>query len=275
MTKTKEIEKTTEKERRVTFIPVESIMPNRCQPRTRFEQESLERLSASIKEYGIIQPLTVRENPEKSNFSSFQYELIAGERRLRAAKAIGIKEVPCIIIESDTKKSAEMAIIENLHRDDLNIFEEAAAIASLIALHKLTQEQIALQLSLTQASIANKLRLLKLSEPEKAVILSNNLTERHARALLRVKSAEDRQRILSHVVAHSLNVKQTEEYIDRLITPPDAREETRVYTYQNLLHGITRAIELTRSGGLTVRTLQTETDSDIIYTIQIPKPITQ
>ena len=271
MTKTKERENQIEKERRVVFIPVESIMPNRCQPRTRFEQESLERLSSSIKEYGIIQPLTVRENPEKSNYSSFQYELIAGERRLRAAKQIGIKEVPCIIIESDTKKSAELAIIENLHRDDLNIFEEAAAIASLIALHKLTQEQIAIQLSLTQASIANKLRLLKLSEPEKAVILSNNLTERHARALLRVKSADERQRILSHVVTHSLNVKQTEEYIDRLIAPTETKSEAKIYNYQDLISGLNRAVESTRSSGLTVRTLQTETDSDIIYTVQIPK----
>ena len=271
MTKTKERENQIEKERKVVFIPVESIMPNRCQPRTRFEQESLERLSSSIKEYGIIQPLTVRENPEKSNYSSFQYELIAGERRLRAAKQIGIKEVPCIIIESDTKKSAELAIIENLHRDDLNIFEEAAAIASLIALHKLTQEQIAIQLSLTQASIANKLRLLKLSEPEKAVILSNNLTERHARALLRVKSADERQRILSHVVTHSLNVKQTEEYIDRLIAPTDTKSEAKIYNYQDLISGINTAVESTRSSGLTVRTLQTETDSDIIYTVQIPK----
>ena len=271
MNKIKEREKINEKEGRVIFIPVESIMPNRCQPRTRFEQESLERLSNSIKEYGIIQPLTVRENPEKSSYSSFQYELIAGERRLRAAKQIGIKEVPCIIIESDTKKSAELAIIENLHRDDLNIFEEASAIASLIALHKLTQEQIAIQLSLTQASIANKLRLLKLSEPEKSVILSNNLTERHARALLRIKSADERQRTLSHIVANSLNVKQTEEYIDKLIAPPELKQETRIYNYQDLISGITKAVEFTRNNGLAVRTLQTETDTDIIYTVQIPK----
>lgn len=271
MNKIKEREKNTEKEGRVVFIPVESIMPNRCQPRTRFEQDSLERLSSSIKEYGIIQPLTVRENPEKSSYSSFQYELIAGERRLRAAKQIGLKEVPCIIIESDTKKSAELAIIENLHRDDLNIFEEASAIASLIALHKLTQEQIAIQLSLTQASIANKLRLLKLSEPEKSVILSNNLTERHARALLRIKSTDERQRTLSHIVSHSLNVKQTEEYIDKLIAPTETKTEPKIYNYQDLISGITKAVEFTRNNGLTVRTLQTETDSDIIYTVQIPK----
>ena len=270
MNRAKEREQTAEKEGRVVFIPVESIMPNRCQPRTRFEQESLARLSDSIKEYGIIQPLTVRENPEKSSYSSFQYELIAGERRLRAAKQIGIKEVPCIIIESDTKKSAELAIIENLHRDDLNIFEEASAIASLIALHKLTQEQIALQLSLTQAAIANKLRLLKLSEPEKSVILSNNLTERHARALLRIKSADERRKTLSHIVSHSLNVKQTEEYIDKLITPTEVKTE-KFCNYQTLITGIIKAIEATRNNGLTVRTLQTETDSDIVLTVQIPK----
>ncbi len=268
--KTNEVEKTQEREEKVVFIPVESIMPNRCQPRTQFEQESLQRLSKSIKEYGIIQPLTVRENPEKSTYSSFQYELIAGERRLRAAKLIGIKEVPCIIIQSDTKKSAELAIIENLHRDDLNIFEEAAAIASLIALHKLTQEQIAIQLSLTQASIANKLRLLKLTDYERSLILSNGLTERHARALLRLKSSEERQKTLTHIVSNSLNVKQTEEYIEKLISP-SVPEQRRAYNYQTLISGITRAVESTRNSGLTVRTLQTETDSDIIYTIQIPK----
>ena len=268
--KTNVVENTQEREEKVIFIPVESIMPNRCQPRTQFEQESLQRLSNSIKEYGIIQPLTVRENPEKSTYSSFQYELIAGERRLRAAKQIGIKEVPCIVIESDTKKSAELAIIENLHRDDLNIFEEAAAIASLIALHKLTQEQIAIQLSLTQASIANKLRLLRLTEYEKSLILSNGLTERHARALLKLKSEEDRQKTLSHIISHSLNVKQTEEYIEKLTSTTNT-EQKRTFTYQSLMLGINRAVESTRNSGLTVRTLQTETDSDIIYTIQIPK----
>jgi ParB family chromosome partitioning protein len=183
--------------------------------------------------------------------------------------------VPCLLVRTSEEDSAFLALVENLQRCDLHYIEEAAAIAKLIETYGISQEETARRLGRSQSAVANKLRLLRLYPKTRRLILEHSLSERHARALLRVKSAEDRQRILSHVVAHSLNVKQTEEYIDRLITPPDAREETRVYTYQNLLHGITRAIELTRSGGLTVRTLQTETDSDIIYTIQIPKPLTQ
>ena len=133
------------------WVDTEKIMPNRAQPRTVFDREALNELALSIEKYGILQPLSIRENPDKSVFSHFQYELIAGERRLRAAKSLNIKKVPCILIESDTKTSAALAIIENVHRKDLNIFEEASAIASLIDMYKLTQEQIAERLSLTQA----------------------------------------------------------------------------------------------------------------------------
>ena len=185
------------KNQEVIQIPTEAIMPNRSQPRTTFENESLHRLAESIRKYGILQPLTVRKTDENSRFSIFKYELVAGERRLRASKLLGLPTVPCIVIETDTQTSAALAIIENLHRDDLNIFEESAAIASLIELYKLTQEQIALQLSLTQAAVANKLRLLRLSAEERAFILEHNLTERHARALLRIKDAGERKSVLA------------------------------------------------------------------------------
>lgn len=263
------------------WVKTDKIMPNPAQPRTVFDAEALNDLAESIKKYGILQPLSIRSNPDKSKFSHFQYELVAGERRLRAAKLLGMEQVPCILIESDTKTSAALAIIENLHRKDLNIFEEASAIAALIDIYHLTQEQIAAQLSLTQAAVANKLRLLRLSEDEKALILSNNLTERHARALLRIKNPSLRLAILAHIIRHNLNVTQSEAYIatklpDVLVrSKAEEKAENRPSAlnkgYKNLIRNIEKAIESTRNHGGNVKTQQTETDSDIIYTISIPK----
>lgn len=252
-------------------LPIEAIMPNRSQPRTSFEQETLSRLSESIAKYGVLQPLTVRKISEKSKFSIFQYELIAGERRLRASKLIGLKTVPCIIIEADTETSAALAIIENLHRDDLNIFEEAAAIASLIELHKLTQEEIAVELSLTQSAIANKLRLLRLSSEEKDVILHNGLTERHARALLRIKDPLARKEALLHIINRGFNVRQAEEYIEKLINPADPPEKRELSSCKSLISVLKKAIEASREQGLRIKTSHTETDTDIIYTISVSK----
>ncbi len=256
----------------IVHISTEAILPNRAQPRTRFETESLQRLAESIQQYGILQPLTVRKLPEKLEYSVFKYELVAGERRLRASKLIGLKNVPCIIIETDNQTSAALAIIENLHRNDLNMFEEASAIASLIELYKLTQEQIAQQLSLTQAAIANKLRLLKLSNEEKSTILESDLTERHARALLRLKEPVERQKLLARIIKYHLNVKQTEDYIDNFLSAPGEKSSVMcIKDYKLLLSSISKAVENTRNGGITVKTAQTETEKEIIYTISIAK----
>ncbi len=262
-----------EKSREIVEISPETIMPNRSQPRTTFEQETLARLSESIAKYGILQPLTVRKISEKSRFSIFQYELVAGERRLRAAKLLGMRAVPCIIIDADTRTSAALAIIENLHRDNLNVFEEAAAIASLIELHKLTQEEIATELSLTQSAVANKLRLLRLSEAEKTVILGNNLTERHARALLKIKSTPERIEALAHIVKLNLNVKQSEDYIEKLTSPEEKDKKSGAFDYKNLISSIKKVIDNTRKHGAHVKTSRTETDSEIIYTISVSKEI--
>ena len=258
----------------ISWIETEKIMPNRSQPRTVFDAEGLNELAESIQKYGILQPLTVRELRERSIFSSFQYELVTGERRLRAAKLIGMEKAPCIVIKTDAKTSAELAIIENLHRKDLNIFEEAAAIASLIEIYHMTQEQVAKKLSMTQAGVANKLRLLRLEKHEREQVLTNKLSERHARALLRIKNPSLRQCILSHIVRHSLNVKQTEDYIDQKLSAEkreDKQQEARVIDYKTMLKTIEKAVEYTRNGGARVKTQCSETDSDIIYTISIPK----
>ena len=263
--------------REVVYIKTDTIMPNRAQPRTNFDENGIKELAESIRAHGIIQPLVVRENPEKTSFSHFQYELIAGERRLRASKSIGMTEIPCIIMETDTKTSAELAIIENLHRRDLNVFEEASAIASLIELYSLTQEQIAEKLSLTQAAVANKLRILRLSSEEKDLILANNLTERHARALLRIKNKDLRLKTLLQIIEKMFNVKQSEEYIDLLLsetatnTPHATQTRIQTLDVHGLITSIERAVELTRNNGNKVKTQHTETDSDIIITISIPK----
>lgn len=263
-------DKTAEKE--IIYIDIDTIMPNRAQPRTFFESEALNELAESIKRYGILQPLTVRRLPESSVYSHYKYELIAGERRLRASKLLKMEKIPCILIESDTKTSAELAIIENLHRRDLNVFEEACAIASLIEIHKLTQEQIALKLGITQAAVANKLRLLKLNETERSLILAHNLTERHARALLRIKDEKERAKILQKIIEKSLNVKQTEDFIEEKLSITTKSPETpKVRETKNLIRYLKKAIERTRKSGTKIKTQQSETSNEIIFTISITK----
>ena len=282
------------------WIETEKIMPNRSQPRTVFDAQALSELAESIKSYGILQPLSVRINPEKTEHSHFQYELIAGERRLRAAKQLGITKVPCVLIESDKKTSAALAIIENLHRKDLNIFEEAAAIAALIEIYDLTQEQIAEKLSLTQAAVANKLRILRLTEEEKDLIIENKLTERHARAVLRLKDPKERGKVLEHICKLCLNVKESEEYIAKLLFEDEISNENIIDITESrdekednkspdrkisivatskekeksrkcLIRSIERAINTSRINGIKVKTQQTETDRDLIFTVSIPK----
>ena len=258
----------------ILYIKTDTILPNRAQPREYFDEKSLSELAQSIKTHGIIQPLTVREYPEQSIFSHYKYELIAGERRLRSSKLIGLDTVPCILIKTDTKTSAELAIIENLQRKDLNIFEEACAIASIIELYGLTQDQVAKKLSITQAAVANKLRILNLTEPERALILQNNLTERHARALLRIKDEQMRLKALKHTVEKMFNVKQCEEYIENLIDPskttPKETKET-ASSLPQLISSIEKAIQTTRNHGGKIKTQHAETDSEIILTISITK----
>ncbi len=195
----------------VVQVKTDEIRPNRAQPRANFDQNSIIRLADSMRRYGILQPLTVRKaDPD----DSCKYELIAGERRLRAARMLGYLTVPCIIREADEQTSAELAIIENLLREDLNMFEEAYGYKKLIDDHRLTQEEVARRMSISQSAVANKLRLLRLSFEEQKNILDNGLTERHARALLRIEEPESRMKIIRHIVENKLNVSAAELYIE-------------------------------------------------------------
>lgn len=193
----------------INYIPVESIVPNAYQPRKHFDEEALEELAQSMRAYGVIQPISIRK------LSDEKYELIAGERRLRAAKLAGLTEIPAIIVDITDKDSAAIALLENLQRQDLNFLEESEAYYNLIKDHAYTQEQLAEVIGKKQSTIANKIRLLKLEPRIRQIILENNLTERHARALLKLPSEELRNKILEEVISKSLNVKKTEEIIER------------------------------------------------------------
>lgn len=193
----------------IYYLSTDSIFPNIYQPRKYFNDDTIEELAQSIKAYGIIQPLSVRKMGEN------HYELVAGERRLRAAKKIGLIQVPAIIVDINDKDSAAIALLENLQRENLNFMEEAEAYYNLIKEHSYTQEQLSEIIGKKQSTIANKLRLLKLPQAIREIILANNLTERHARALLKLPDEASQKRILDNIIKKEMNVKATEEYIER------------------------------------------------------------
>lgn len=194
--------------REISNISVNKIFPNTYQPRRFFNEEALEELSQSIREHGIIQPITVRKRGES-------FELVAGERRWRAARMAALDVVPCNIIEITDTESAEIALLENLQREDLNFIEEAEAYFNLINDHKFTQDELAKRMGKKQSTIANKLRILKLSEKVRETCLENKLTERHARALLSLPNEELQLNVVNKVIKNSLNVKATEELINK------------------------------------------------------------
>jgi ParB family chromosome partitioning protein len=196
-------------QKEIIFITPEQILPNIYQPRKIFNDETIEELAQSIKAYGIIQPLSVRKMGNES------FELVAGERRLRAAKKAGLNKVPAIIVDITDKESAAIALLENLQREDLNYIEEAEAYYNLIKDHSYTQEQLAETIGKKQSTIANKLRLLKLCEEVRKILLDNKLTERHARALLKLSDPADQIKVLNFVIEKKLNVKETERFIEK------------------------------------------------------------
>jgi len=192
---------------KVVMLEISTLIPNRSQPRKIFSELDLRSLAESIKENGIIQPICVRRD-------GALYEIISGERRTRAAKLAGLKEIPCIIMSVDDEKSALIALIENIQRKDLNFFEEALAIEKLITVYGLTQETAAERLGKAQSTIANKLRLLRFSDAERTMIINGDLTERQARALIRIADVGERLSVLEKVIEKKLDLKQTEKLVD-------------------------------------------------------------
>ena len=270
---------------RIYMIDAENIRPNPAQPRKFFEEEAIDRLAESISIYGILQPVTVRKRKAEhapnadgraGNISEIvraSYEIIAGERRLRAAKKLGIEKIPCIVMDADDRLSAELAIIENIQRENLNIFEQAGAIASLIDIYGLTQEQVARQLSSSQSYVANKLRILRLTAPEREVIISCSLTERHARALLKITDVKLRCETLAHIAEKQLNVAAAEEYIDKVIAPP-AKPHNRPCKFilkdiRLFINTVDHAVELIRSAGIDITAERCDRDNEIELLINI------
>lgn len=254
------------REKEILSIEVGKIAKNPNQPRKVFTDDAILKLADSIKQYGIIQPLIVRQ-------ISDGYELISGERRLRAAKELGMSHVPCIINEASSVASAEMAIIENLIREDLNAFEEAEAIEALIDTYSLTQEEIAARLSSSQSYIANKLRLLRFDNGERQKILKHKLTERHARALLRIYDKELRLKALDAIILQGLNVARSEEYIDELLAKnkPDAPQKRTFKTISSFYTAIERALDTATNSGIKIKSRKIEGDEFTELTILISK----
>lgn len=204
----------------IVNIPINLIKQNTYQPRKYFDSNALLELSESIKEYGVLQPISVRKDGDK------YYELIAGERRLRASQLAGLNEIPAIIVDIKDEGSAVLALIENLQREDLNYIEEAEGYYNLIKDYGFTQDDIARKIGKKQSTVANKIRILKLSHPVKERLIKEGLTERHARALLRVTDEDMQNQIIDEVVKKNLNVKKTEEIIERYLDKrPDHLEK--------------------------------------------------
>lgn len=247
---------------RVVFLPARSIRPNPAQPRKIFRQETLEELAESIRRHGILQPLSVRR-------VGTGYELIAGERRLRAGQLAGLTEIPCIVMTMDDKESGMAALVENLQRQDLDFIEEARGISYLMDRFSMSQDQAARVLGKSQSGIANKLRLLRHSQPVLEAIREGGLTERHARALLKLPEETDKLQAIAVMVKQQMSVARAEQYIQQLLTPP--AEKVSLVNVNAFLKNISRTLTQIQLSGVQAVSERRETDSQIVLTITIPK----
>lgn len=259
----------------IVYLRTDELTPNPVQPRKRFDDESLEELSGSIKSYGILNPLTVRLRCGK-------YELVAGERRLRAAKLAGLEEVPCILIDVNMEDASLIALVENLQRRDLDFIEEALGISQLIRMFGMSQEEAARRIGKSQSAVANKLRLLKLPSDVLESLRQNGLTERHGRALLRLPNPVAQRAALEYIVDNGLTVAATDAYIDALLSAPEEAEQKdeekpekrRTFVLKDVrvfLNTLSRSIDMMKQGGIDAGIQREETDDSLILTISIPK----
>lgn len=258
--------------REIKNIPIGSIKPNPYQPRKSFNQRGLEELSQSIRSYGIIQPISVRK------ISAESYELIAGERRLRASQLADLIEIPAMIIDYRDRESAMIALVENLQREDLNFIEEAEGYNNLILDHKFTQLELAEKLGKSQSAIANKIRLLKLPSDIKKALVEENLTERHGRALLKLPDDNLRRIVLDKTINNNLNVHNTESVVEEILSNIRKKDE-KAYK-QNIksliniriyLNTIKKAYKAIREYGIDAEYAEEEEADHVIVKIKIPK----
>lgn len=251
-------------------IKTEKLLPNPYQPRHKFASDEMLSLADSIKENGILQPLLIR----RINNSDY-FEIVAGERRLRAAILAGIQEVPCIEIDCDYEQSAVLSILENVQRSDLSFFEEAAAIGQLIEHFGMTQTDVAKKLSKSQSALSNKVRLLKLPADVRYFIEKEGLTERHARALLRLEDEKDIWKVLNTVKEKGLNVEKTEKLIDSMLESAQKKPKRNIVRafrdVRIFVNTFNKAIDTMKASGIEAESEQNETDDYIELRVKIPK----
>ena len=247
---------------RVVFLPAKAIHPNPSQPRQVFAEDSLSELAESIRRHGILQPLSVRR-------MGTGYELIAGERRLRAGIQAGLTEVPCLVMAMDDQESGIVSLVENLQRQDLDFIEAALGIQKLMAQWTMSQEQVARLLGKSQSAVANKLRLLRHEPGVLTAIREKGLSERHARALLKLPSQLQKLQAIQEICRQEMNVARTEQYIDSLLQQKaDKPQKANVGAF---LHNLSQSLARIQLSGIAAVSERLETDSQIVLTITIPK----
>ena len=247
---------------RVVFLPARAIKPNPAQPRKYFKEEALQELAESIRQHGILQPLSVRR-------VGTGYELIAGERRLRAAQIAQLAEIPCIVMSMDDKESGLAALVENLQRQDLDFLEEAKGICRLMDQWNMSQEQAAKVLGKSQSALSNKLRLLRHSEPVLRAIREGSLTERHARALLKLPTEPEKLMAIAMITRLNMSVARTEQYIESLLAEP--KENAPKANVGAFLKNVNQSLARIQLSGIPAVSERRETDRQIVLTITIPK----
>lgn len=263
----------TQKDLTIRYIPVSSVRPNPYQPRKVFSQAALEDLAFSIKEHGLMQPITVR-------MIGNSYELIAGERRLKASKLAGLIEIPAVIVEVTTKDSAVLALVENLQRENLNFLEESEAYSLIMQDYGYTQQELAKTLGKNQSTVANKLRILKLPTTVKKLLIENSLTERHARALLKLPSEELQLEVLEKIISQDLNVKKTEQIIEQILVSlttqkqdekkANVRFKAFVRDIRLFTNTITQAVDMIQQSGIDAKYTMKQEDDGYEIRIKIP-----
>lgn len=262
-----EFRKKKDAEPEVRHLPILQIVPNPMQPRRTFAPEELVSLAASIRENGLLQPITVRQVGE-------HFELIAGERRLRASKMAGLLTIPALVREADDNTSAVLALIENIQREDLSFVEEAMALRRLIERHQYTQDDVARLIGKNQSTVANKLRILRLPSTILRAVSEHGLTERHARALLKVEDRDKLPQIVETIVKYGYNVAQTEKYIESLQTEHQKHKPQKMLVVKDIrlfLNTIDKALEKMKDAGIPATAVSVDHDAFIEYTIKIPK----
>lgn len=267
----------------IELIPIDNIRPNPYQPRKSFNHSALQELAESISQYGVLQPINVRK------INNSIYELVAGERRLKASRIANLKYIPAIIVKATENDSAIIALIENIQRENLTFLEEADSYSSLLSEHGLTQEELARKIGKSQSTVANKVRLLKLSPLVRKIISDNFLTERHARALLKLQDEQDQLAILKLVCENNYNVKKTEELIDKIInkipsnnnfykavmgqtySPHVGKVKRVIKDIRIFINTINEAVKIMKDSGVIAKAAQYDRDDYFEFIIRIPK----